>query len=136
MAIYVWNSARVTINGVNLSNRCRAATLTYNAERIEATAHTDTARVYLGGFKEWTMDFEFNQDHAAANVDATLFPLVGSSTVVVTIRPTTAAVSATNPEYTGTATLLEYSPFTGTLGEAATADVSFVSGGTLTRGTT
>lgn len=136
MAIYVWNSARVTIDAVNLSDHVRSVTLAYSAEQIEATAMTDSARVYLGGFKNWTIDCEFNQDHAASNVDATLFPLVGSSTVVVTIRPTTAAVSTTNPEYTGTATLLEYSPFTGTLGEAATADVSFTSGGTLTRGTT
>lgn len=136
MAIYVWNAARVSIDGVNLSDRVRNVTLAYSAEQIEATAMTDSARVFLGGFKNWSVDVEFNQDHAAANVDATLFPLVGSSTVALLIRPTTAAVSATNPEYSGTGTLLEYSPFTGTLGETATADVSFTSGGTLSRNTT
>jgi hypothetical protein len=79
--------------------------------------------VRLGGLKDWSASIDFAQDYAAAQVDATMFPLVGS-TFAVEIRPTSGARSATNPAYTGTGILESYQPIGGSVGDEATTTVS------------
>jgi len=74
------------------------------------------------------------QDFAAANVEATIFPLVGTQTTVV-IKPTSGAVSATNPSYTLTDTFLAaHTPVAAAVGELAMTSLSFT-GGVLTKAT-
>lgn len=134
MTEQVFSNAFVSINGVDLSDHLRQATLNYSADMVDITAMGDGTRNKLGGLKDWSMELEFNQDHAAANVDATLFPLVGTSFTVI-LRPTASAVSATNPNFTGTALLESYTPLTGPVGDVSTASVTLQGSGDLTRAT-
>jgi uncharacterized membrane protein len=85
------------------------------------------------GLLNWTLDVEFFQDFAAAKVDATIFPLVGAVAFTVAVRPVNAAISATNPEYTGLVVVSSYPIVAGTVGEIAVAAVKFHSAGVLTR---
>jgi hypothetical protein len=63
-----------------------------------------------------------------------VFPLVGTSTTIV-IKPTSAAVSTTNPTYTISNTYLAaHTPVSGTVGELATTSLSF-QGGSLVKTT-
>jgi hypothetical protein len=72
------------------------------------------------------------QDYAAANVEATIYPLVGTTTTVV-IKPTSAVVGATNPSYTIAGTFLaSHTPVAGAVGELAMTTLSFT-GGTITK---
>jgi hypothetical protein len=81
-----------------------------------------------------SLDIELMQDFAAANVEATLFPLVGTQTTVV-IKPTSDAVSATNPSYTLSDTFLTaHTPVAGAVGELAMTSISFT-GGVLVKAT-
>ncbi|MES2866730.1 MAG: hypothetical protein V4703_08210, partial [Actinomycetota bacterium] len=68
---------------------------------------------------------------AAGEVDATLWPLaIAYTTFAVAIKPTSAAISATNPEYQlATGHLLSYSPMDGKIGEASKTTVEFVNAG-------
>lgn len=91
-----------------------------------------TYKARLGGLKDWTMDVEFNQDFAAAQVDATLFPLLGT-TSTITAKSTSAANSATNPQYSGSGLLKNYTPLQNTVGDLAAATANFIGAGTLTR---
>lgn len=134
MAELIFENAFLSIGGVDLSDHIRQLTLNYQAELQDITAMGDNSRERLGGLKDWSLEAEFNQDFAAAKVDATLFALVGTSVAIV-IRPDTGVVAATNPEYTGNAILESYPPLSGAVGDAATAAAGFQGNGDLARAT-
>jgi len=134
MAQIVLTDASITINSVDLSTLANQVTLNYEKEAVESTAFGDTGRRYVGGLQNITVDIEFMQDFAATKVEATVFPLVGTSTTIV-IKPTSAAVSTTNPTYTISNTYLAaHTPVNGTVGELATTSLSF-QGGSLVKTT-
>ena len=90
----------------------------------------------LAGLRDESIDVAFRQDFAAAQVDATLWPLYsGGTSFTVEIRPTSAAVGAGNPKWTGTCLIAEYTPVDGSVGDVAGADVTFEVDGVLTRAT-
>jgi len=134
MATFVLKDASVVINSVDLSDHVRSVAINYEAEGVDDTNMSDTTRIMTGGLLNYSVEVEFSQDHAASEVDATLFALVGSTTAVV-IKPTSSAVGSTNPSYSGTMLLTSYNPVSGTVGDLATASVSFVPAGALTRAT-
>lgn len=132
MAIFVLTDAAVTINAVNLSGLVRKVTVKTMADDKDATAMGATYHARLGGLKDWTVDVEFNQDFNTSQADATLFPILGTS-VTVTAKSSSAANSTTNPQYSGSAILKEYSPIDNAVGDLAVTKASFVGAGTLTR---
>jgi hypothetical protein len=72
------------------------------------------------------------QDFASLNVEATLYPLVGTTTTVI-IKPNGSVTGATNPAYTLTgAYLASHTPVAGAVGELAMTSVTFT-GGTLAK---
>lgn len=135
MASFVSTDAYVSINSVDLSDYVQSVTFNYEAEEVDETAMGDTTRKNTGGLKNWSFDIAFKQDYAAGAVDATLWPLVGSTAAVV-YRPTSAAASATNPSYSGTGLVASYQPNPGnSVGDLATANVRISPAGTLSRAT-
>ena len=100
MAKFVLTDASVTLNSVDLSDHVSSVTLDITADEIVTTAMGDTFQSRTGGLKDGTLSIEFQQDFAASEVDATLFPLLGTTTSFV-VKPTSGAVSATNPSYSG-----------------------------------
>lgn len=135
MPVFVLKNAYVVINSVNLSSYVRSVTINYGAEMLEKTAMSANSKQRIAGLKDWSVDIEFNQDFAAATVDATLFPLVGAAAFPIEIRPDAGAVSATNPKYTGNALLESYPPISGSVGELATVSITLQGDGDLTRAT-
>ena len=128
------NNASVTINSVDLSTYVTSITLSQSADSLEDTAMGDTSRSYIGGLKSGSVDIEFNADFAAAKTEATIFPLVGTSTAVV-VKPVAASVSATNPSYTFNAIVTEWDTLNGSVGEIATHSVSWPITGAITKAT-
>jgi len=134
MAVLVLTDASITVNSIALSDHANSVTLNYEIDSVETTAFGSTGHKFAGGLQNNSLDIEFMQDFAAANVEATIYPLVGTTTTVV-IKPTSAAVSATNPSYTLTGTFLAaHSPVAGAVGELAMTSLSFA-GGVLTKAT-
>lgn len=134
MAQIVLTDVSVSINAVTVSTRSTSVTINYEKEAVEVTAFGDTFRQFTGGLGSMTCDVTLNQDFAAANVEATVFPLVGTTTTLI-FKPTSGAVSATNPTYTITgAYLAAHTPINGGVGELATTELSF-QGGTLAKAT-
>lgn len=133
MAKLVFTDAFVDINAVDLSDHVESITINYGAETPDSTSMSDLTRRRLPGLIDWTVDITFRQDFAAANVDATLFPLVGAAAFAIKIRPTSAVVGATNPEFQGNALLGTYNPLTGTVADTLNATVTLTGDGTLTR---
>jgi len=132
MAVLVLTDAVITVNSVALSDHSNSVTVTYEIDSVESTAFGSTGHKFVGGLQNNTLDIEFMQDFAASNVEATIFPLVGTSTTV-TVKPTSAATGATNPIYTLTGCFLaSHTPVGSAIGEMAMTSLSFT-GGVLTK---
>lgn len=134
MATFAFTDASVVINSVDLSDHVRQVKITAEADDLENTAMGATYKSRLGGLKDWSVDIEFNQDFASAKVDATVFPLLGSTTTI-TIIPVNTTVGATNPSYSGSVLVKEYAPLDGSVGDLATTSFTWPGAGTLTRAT-
>lgn len=132
MAILVLKDAAVTVNSVDLSDYVASVTIDYQVEAVPADAMGNTARAFAAGLQNSTVNVTFNQDYATSQVEATIFPLVGTNTTVV-VKPTSAAVSATNPSYTIAGFLAASQPVNGAVGELATQAITVT--GALTKAT-
>jgi hypothetical protein len=118
----------VTINSVDLTDQCTAASLTKTVEALESTAFGGTARVYVGGLQANEVTLTMYNSFASTETYATLSGLVGTSTNI-TVKPTSAATSATNPIFTITGAYLESLPIVNaSLGELDTIDLTFQGG--------
>lgn len=132
MATLVLDDAYININANDLSADGNQVSLSYDADALEKTAFGDDTHVHQGGLKNWSMEMTFHQNFADNDLDEILFALVGTS-VTVAIRPTSASKGASNPEYTGTGLIQSYKPFGNAVGELASASISIVAAGTLSR---
>lgn len=135
MASFAFLDCRLEINSVVMSGFATSASIKIEADDQENTPFGNTYRTRIAGLKDWSLDIDFNADFAASAVDQTIYPLIGTLTTIK-IRPTTAAISTTNPEYTGTVLVTEYTPLDGSVGDVAQVSVSWPGSGTLTRNTT
>ena len=118
----------VTVNAVDLSDQCTAATLTRVTESLETTAFGSTARSYTAGLQNNEVTITLYQSYAASETYATLAALVGTQTNV-TLKPVTGGTTATNPLFTLTGCYLETLPIVNaTLGELSTIDITFTGG--------
>ena len=124
MASFTLLNCRVEINSVDMSGFCTSATLSIEVADEEDTAFGDAYRSRVAGLKDFTVDLNFNSDFAASAVDQTIWPLLGTATTIK-LRPTASAISATNPEYSGSVLVTEYSPLDGDVGDLATTSVSW-----------
>jgi hypothetical protein len=133
MAVFVLTNASLVVNTVDLSAYVSSITLDYAVDAVAADGMAATnGHVFLGGLQNNSLAVTLNQDFAATKVAATLDALVGTSTTVV-IKPTSAAVGATNPTYTITnAFLAATQPVNGAVGDLAQMSVTF-QGGTLVK---
>jgi len=118
----------VTINSVDLTDQTSSAVLTRVIEALESTAFGSSSRVYTSGLSNNTLTVTLYNSYAATETYSTLSGLVGTQ-FVVTIKPTSAITSATNPIHTLTGTYLETLPLiNGQLGALDTIDISFAGG--------
>ena len=134
-SVYLSNPS-CTINSVDLQDQCTMAVVNYVLEQLETTAFGDTARKYgastVTSLQNNSIEVELYQSYAASETEATIFGLVGIQTTIV-VKPTSAAVGATNPSYTLTGCYLEsHTPINASLGELSTITLTF-SGGVLTK---
>lgn len=134
MASFAFIDCRFEVNSVDLSGFTRSVTLTITADELDDTAMGDTYRSRIGGLRDWSIAAEFNADFAASATDATLNALLGTTTTVK-VRPDSAAIGATNPEYSGSALINNYQPMGSSVGDLATASISASGAGTLSRAT-
>ena len=135
MAIFVATDFSVTINGSTaLSSYLTQVELKTSANDVTTTAFGSSWVTRVAGLKEGSLTLTFNQDYATSAVDATLWPLLGTSATVV-IKPTSTAVSATNPSYTVPVSVIDYTPVSGQIGDLATLSITLPTNGAVSRAT-
>jgi predicted secreted protein len=135
MAIFVATDFSVSINGSTaLASYLTQVELKTSANDVTTTAFGSTWVTRVAGLKEGSLTLTFNQDYAAATVDATLWPLLGSNATVV-IKPTSSAVSTANPSYTCVVSVIDLTPISGQIGDLSTFSITLPTNGTVTRAT-
>lgn len=134
MAVFYAQDFKVTIGTVNLSSYVTAVTLEMTADEVETTAFGSAARTRIGGLKDGNVSIDFNQDFAAASVEATLYPLLGTI-ATVTMVPTSGSVTATNPSYAVPCLVTQHMPISGQIGDLSTFSVTWPTAGTVTKST-
>lgn len=136
MARIVLTDAKVTINGVNLSDHIASITISESADVVETTAFSSTAaKTRVAGLRDNSVTLEFHQDFASNSVEQTIngtSSLVGTVTSIV-VTPTSGSVSATNPSYSFSALVSEWTSLSGSVGELSTASVTWPISGAITK---
>jgi len=135
MARLVLTNALVTVNGVDLSDMVASITLNSTVDSVETTAFSTTGtRTRVAGLTDNSISLEFHQDYATNEVEQTIYPLIGTTTAV-TVKPVNAATSTTNPLYSMTCLVAEWTPLNAAVGELASASVTWPVSGAITKAT-
>jgi hypothetical protein len=133
MAIVITN-ANVSIGGVDLSSHITKVTLSTTRAEIETTTFGNTAVRRVAGLADSSVAIDFNQDFAAASVEQTLYPLIGSTAAVI-VKPNGTATGTANPSYTFSALVTEWMPLDAQVGELAAASITWPIDGTIAKAT-
>lgn len=130
----VLTDAYISINSNVISDHGNKVEIPVKVEAKEATTFGQTWKVRRGGLKDGNLNITFLNDFVAANLDEIMWALVGT-VVPFEIRATSGTVTTSNPKYTGSILIEEWTPITGKVGDLVEVDVSFPTSGTVTRGT-
>jgi hypothetical protein len=134
MARIVLIDAKITIGGVNLSDHITSVALSTSDDVVDTSAFgTGAARLRVAGLADNSVTLEFQQDFAASNVEATIYPMLGSTQTVVVTPTSATGGTATNPSYTFSALVSEWQPLSGAVGELATVSVTWPISGAITK---
>lgn len=133
MAQVITNAA-VTIGGVDLSQHITKVTLSTMRAEIETTTFGNTAKRRVAGLADNSASFDFNNDYIGATVEATLYPLLGS-TAQVQVWPNGTTTGTANPKYTFNVLVTEWTPLDAQVGELTTASITWPIDGTVAKAT-
>jgi hypothetical protein len=129
----VLNNAYISVGGVDLSDLVASVTLSETFDIVETTAFSSTAaKTRVAGLEDNSITLEFHQDYATGEVEQTIYPLLGTAATVI-VKPNGSTTSAFNPSYTCSAIISEWTPLNGSVGELATASVTWPVTGAVTK---
>jgi hypothetical protein len=134
MAKLVLTNPSITIGSTDLSSYITSVTLDTKYDIVETTSFGSTAKTRVAGLADNSVTLDFLQDFSASAVEATIYPLLGTSTSIV-IKPVATTTTTTNPQYTVSAIVSEWSPLKGGIGQLATASVTWPVSGTIAKAT-
>lgn len=134
MAKLVLTNPVITVAGVDLSDHIASVTLTKSFAEVATTAFGDTAVTRVAGLGDHSIALEFHEDFAAAEVYATISPLVGLTTTV-SVKPVNSTTTTTNPSFLATVLVTEWPLLNGAVGDLASASVTWPISGNITTST-
>lgn len=134
MAVYLNNGVKVTVNSVDISQWVSSVTLNRNYDELEVTAMGDAGHKYVAGLEASSITIDFFNDFATSASMAVIDGLVGQNTTV-TVKPTGAATSATNPLYSMNVLVNNITPINGSVADLATSSVTWNVNGVITKTT-
>jgi hypothetical protein len=127
MAIFLSNGVVVTLNSVDLSDHVTSATINRSFDELEVTAMGDTAHKFVKGLEASTITLDFLNDNAASGSGAVRAALQAAwgTTVALTLKQTSAAISTTNPEYQTTILVNNTTDINGAVGDISSQSLTF-----------
>jgi len=134
MARIVLTNAYVVFGTTDLSDHISSVTINTTYDIVETTAFGNTAKTRIAGLQDNSVSFEFHQDYATSSVEQTIYPLLGTA-VTVAVKPVNTTISTVNPQYSFSTLISEWTPLNGSVGELATASVTWPISGAITKTT-
>lgn len=139
MARLVLTDAYVVLASTDISQYVTSVTLSSTLDVVETTGMSNTSRTRVAGLRDNQLTLEFNQDFASGALETLIYPSdattkIGTA-VAMTVKPTSAATSATNPSYSFSALITEWQSVSGSVGELATVSVTWPISGAITKAT-
>jgi hypothetical protein len=123
----------LSINANVLNTFTKKAELTVEVEEKDVTNYASLGwKEVIGGLKSAELGCEFLQDFAATQLDAIMWPLLGT-VVPFEVRADQGAASTSNPKYTGSILINGWNPITGSVGDEATVSMGFPTSGAVAR---
>lgn len=147
MARLVLTDAVVTLNATDISEYVTSVTLNTPEDVVETTAFGPVgARTRTSGLKDHSITLELNNDFASGALEAVIQGIGIGELASMTIKPTSAATSTSNPIYkadgtgsgatqAGQVLISEWTPLNGAVGELATVSVTWPVSGQIVRAT-
>ena len=120
----------------DLTDQCKSVVITKAREALDQSSFGDTGRQFTGGLTNVTVTATLLMEYSTTpGTYVDLTSLVGTRCYVA-VKPTSGAISATNPEFQITGAYLEsVDVLNGTVGELSEIEITLV-GGTLVEDTT
>jgi hypothetical protein len=135
MPFMVLKAAYLSVNAVDRSGNCAKIEVTAEVEEKDVTTFLSQGwKEVLGGIASGSVAPTFNNDFAT--LDAAMWPLfLAGVPVPFEARASNAAVSATNPKYTGNLLVKNWTPISGSPGDVNQASYTYPTSGPITRAT-
>ena len=130
MAVFLNNGVVLTVNAVDLSDHVTAVTINRSFDELEVTAMGDSGHKFVKGLEASSITIDFLNDTATGEVLQTLQAAWGT-TVTVTAKQTSDAVSAANPLYTMSCLINNTTDINGSVADLSTQSVTFNVNGTI-----
>ena len=112
----------------DITDQVTAVTVNFVVEALEDTAFGSTARTNTGGLQNNSASITLYASYASSESYAVLSALVGTK-CFIRVKPTSAALSATNPGFELTNTFLSALPVVNSnLGELAVYEIELMGG--------
>jgi hypothetical protein len=130
VAIFLNNKVgfKVGSTPVDFTDHVTNFTLTQQSDQIEVTAMGSTSHQFVTGLSADTITVTLLNDDAASgagSVRATLQAAYGTTVAFKACQDTTAAISATNPLYSGTILIDNLTPINGAVADEGMMDLTF-----------
>jgi hypothetical protein len=124
MAIFMGNKVAVIVGTSTISSFVSTVSLNREVEAVTITAMNDNVQNMIGGIEVSSLSMEIFNDFAAASVNSLFEDAIGSK-LAIKLIPVTGTVTATNPSYSMSCLITQWTPIAGTTDSAALASVTF-----------
>ena len=125
---YLSQPHSITIGGVDLTDQCSAITFTLGSNPLTSTAFGDLGERMVAGLQTVDGSITLYAAYGAGEVEDVLYGEAGKGDTTIVVTHEAGAISASNPEYTITNTMIANFPTVQTVGELQIYEVSFSAG--------
>lgn len=135
MAKTVVKNFTITIGGTDYAAQVKGRELAITFEEHDVTnADSGTDREFIAGLSSYDFTVQLVKDGDLSGLDAAMWAARGTS-VAWTTKQTDASTSAANPQYSGNAIVMNWSPFSGEVGSLFVGELKLKGTGAITRAT-
>ena len=125
MAIFMGNKVAVIVGTTNtITDHVSSVSLSRELDVVDITAMTDTVANAITGVERSTLNLELYNDFAASSVNALFEDALGTK-LNIRLIPVSGTVTATNPSYTMSCLISNWTPINGSVDGVASVSASF-----------
>lgn len=125
MAIFMGNQVAVVVGTTNtITSFVNTVSLNRELDVVDITAMSDTVANSIAGVERSTLSLELYNDFAASSVNS-LFENALGTKLNIRLIPVSGTVSATNPSYTMSVLISNWTPINGSIDGVMSVSASF-----------